>query len=207
MKLYLIRHGESEANKTGLHSSPSTNLTAGGIRQAKAIAKNLKRFDIDIIYSSTPTRAIQTAKIISKALPLPIETWGKISEVRTPSINWGKKINDKTALEVEDQIAKNYSKGNWKHSDEETFEDIRLRAQKVLNHLLRKHKSQNVICVSHTSFIKMIILVAVVRKHLSPDVYLQFREHARIDNSGVSVLNYNKRRGWVLDTWNDTNHL
>ncbi len=207
MKLYLIRHGESEANKLGVHNTPDIKLTKDGIRQAKEVSQRLKNFKIDFIYSSPLTRARQTAGAISRSLDLPIEFWDEIREVQTPSVNWGKSENDKKALRIEAEIAKNYSKRDWKHSDEETFNDLKTRAEKVLDHVLRLHPKQNVLCVSHASFIKMVLLIAIVGEYLTPDVYVRFREHSRNNNSGISTLEFTEKYGWVLDTWNDTNHL
>jgi probable phosphoglycerate mutase len=207
MRLYLIRHGESEANLKRLHNTPETALTETGLKQARAIAERLKEFDIDFIYSSTQKRALQTAEVVAGILKLPIETWGDITEVKTPSVNWGKPSDDSEANEIEKQIAQNYSKGNWKHSDEETFLEVKARAESVLNHLLAKHKGQKVLCVSHTSFIKMVALTAITGEYMTPDLYLKFREHAWVHNSGVTVLEYRDGRGWILATWNDTSHL
>src|SRR3990167_5845669 len=123
MKLYLIRHGESEANKKRVHNTPAVKLTKEGLDQARAIAKRLKNFDIDFIYSSPLIRARQTAEAISKSLNLPVELWEGIMEVKTPSINQGKRENDKEAMEIETKIAENYSKGDYRHSDEETFNE------------------------------------------------------------------------------------
>jgi len=207
MKLYFIRHGESVANKNSLHNLPTTKLTSKGLSQAREVAKRLKNFDIDFIYSSTHTRALQTAEIVSKALKIPIETWDKIIEVRTPSVNWGKSINDKAAIKIKEEIAKNYHKGSWKYSDEETFEETHFRAQQVLNHLLKNHKGQNILCVSHTSFIKMVVLTAIADTELTPDFYIKFRHHSWLNNSGITTLDYSQKYGWVLETWNDITHL
>ena len=207
MKLYLIRHGESEANKKRVHNTPAVKLTKEGLDQARAIAKRLKNFDIDFIYSSPLIRARQTAEAISKSLNLPVELWEGIMEVKTPSINQGKRENDKEAMEIETKIAENYSKGDYRHSDEETFNELKTRAENVLSHICKVHPNQNVLCVSHASFIKMILLTAIVDEYLTPDVYVRFREHSRNNNSGVSILEFTKKYGWELNTWNDTNHL
>lgn len=207
MKIYLIRHGQSEANKSNLHNFPTTKLTVEGIKQAQSIAKRLKSFKIDFIYSSTQTRAFETAGIVSKTLRIPIETWDKIIEVKTPSANWGKPVSDQSALEIEEEIAKNYNKGNWRHSDEETFNETHARAQKVLDHLLKRHNDQNVLCVSHTSFIKMLILTAITAEDLTPNFYRKFRDHSWLHNSGITSVVHTQTHGWVLETWNDISHL
>lgn len=88
--LYLVRHGESVANKSRLHHMPTTPLSEEGIRQAKVVAERLKNIDIDFIYSSPQERAKQTAEIISKQKNLSIEYWEDLKEIRFPSEIWGK---------------------------------------------------------------------------------------------------------------------
>ncbi len=80
MKIYLIRHGESVANKGGLSQTSETLLSEQGIKQAKDVAKRLTRLKIDLIYSSTHLRAKQTAEIISKKIKKPIEYWENLIE-------------------------------------------------------------------------------------------------------------------------------
>lgn len=207
MRLYLIRHGESEANLKRVHNTPETALTETGIKQAEAIAKRLQNYEIDFIYSSTHKRAVQTAEIVAKTVDIPLEFWQDVVEVRTPSVNWGKSSQDKDAARIERLVDEKYLSRTGKHSDEESFEEIRLRAQKVLEHLLSKHKNQNVLCVSHTSFIKMVVLSAIASELLTPELYLKFRRHVRVNNSGITTLEHRTGHGWILASWNDTSHL
>ena len=72
MKLYLIRHGQSEANSTATHSGWSqVSLTAKGEGEARAVGACLRREDLmfDRIYTSDLRRAMQT-----HALALPDTT-------------------------------------------------------------------------------------------------------------------------------------
>lgn len=68
MKIYLVRHGESEANAKGIHQGQKidTSLSKNGLEQAKKIAERLKDEDFEIIYSSDLKRAYETAKEIAK---------------------------------------------------------------------------------------------------------------------------------------------
>jgi len=68
MKVYLIRHGESEANARGIYQgqkidSPLSNL---GLAQAKKLANVLRDIKLNAIYSSDLLRAMQTAKEIAR---------------------------------------------------------------------------------------------------------------------------------------------
>ena len=63
MKVYMIRHGESEANKGKFHGGwLQINLTEKGIADAKHAGEYLSGIKFDKIYTSDLIRAIQTAE-------------------------------------------------------------------------------------------------------------------------------------------------
>lgn len=68
MKIFLIRHGESEANAKGIDQGQKidTGLSEKGKEQARKIAERLKNEKIETIYSSDLKRAKETAKKIAK---------------------------------------------------------------------------------------------------------------------------------------------
>lgn len=63
MKLYLIRHGESETNLAGHYTGWSqVNLTPKGVRDAEGIRPTLEGIKFDKIFSSDLIRAMKTAE-------------------------------------------------------------------------------------------------------------------------------------------------
>ena len=71
MKLILIRHGESIANKNKKHQGRDdewrdTSLSEKGMKQTKKVSERLKNEQIDYIFSSDLKRAKETAKEINK---------------------------------------------------------------------------------------------------------------------------------------------
>lgn len=63
MKLYVIRHGQSETNVMGCYTGWSqVNLTQNGIEDAKSVRLLLEGIPFDKIYSSDLHRAMQTAE-------------------------------------------------------------------------------------------------------------------------------------------------
>lgn len=69
MKLLLIRHGQDKDNVKGiLNGRRNTALTKFGVRQARAAAQKLRRYDINIIYTSPLARTYQTARVIAKVI-------------------------------------------------------------------------------------------------------------------------------------------
>jgi probable phosphoglycerate mutase len=69
MKLYFVRHGESEANVLHVISNRETphGLTLLGRQQANTLANSLRNVPITTIFSSPILRARQTAEILAGA--------------------------------------------------------------------------------------------------------------------------------------------
>ena len=64
---YFFRHGETDYNvNKRMQGWLDIPLNQNGIEQAKLLAKNLSNIQIDCIYSSPLSRALDTAKIISE---------------------------------------------------------------------------------------------------------------------------------------------
>ena len=60
MKLYLVRHGQSEANLRDMMSTPQVLLTEQGIADAVRVGKMLRKVNFDRVFVSPYLRAIQT---------------------------------------------------------------------------------------------------------------------------------------------------
>ena len=71
MRILLLRHGQSEANKNDIiQGHMESSLSELGREQAKAVGENLLKSKIvfDVVYSSDLIRAAETAKIITEIL-------------------------------------------------------------------------------------------------------------------------------------------
>lgn len=71
MKLYLVRHGETDWNqKSRIQGQTDTPLNDHGREQAQELAEKLEQEDLNIrcIYSSPQQRAYETAQIIGQKL-------------------------------------------------------------------------------------------------------------------------------------------
>jgi probable phosphoglycerate mutase len=75
MKVYFVRHGESEANTRHVISNRESpfGLTERGQEQARALADRLKDVPFRAIFCSPVLRARQTADILSEILQLPYQ--------------------------------------------------------------------------------------------------------------------------------------
>ena len=209
MIIYLVRHGQSEGNKANVHQTSDLHLSPEGVKQAEFLAKRLKDVNFDLIYSSPIERAKETAEIINKYHHSPIEFWEEISEWRSPTQIRGKHSSDPEAHGIIESISNSLHEGKWdyKYSDEESFEELSSRANKVLKHLEEKHGDEKILCVSHGTMIKTIVSQVVFGEKASPEIFINMKEHMWAQNTGITICEKTEKYGWTLNTWNDLNHL
>ena len=82
MKLYFVRHGESEANTQHVISNRMSHfgLTELGRKQAQTLGETLKDIPITMIFSSPVLRARETADIVSRVFYLPYQVTEALRE-------------------------------------------------------------------------------------------------------------------------------
>lgn len=152
MIIYLIRHGESEANISNYHQGQlDTNLTQKGIEQAKKLAQRFENInDFEIIYSSDLKRAQLTAQYIhefhkDKALL----TDEKLRERDVGEFH-GK---DKSTHRWDNLEEKNLFLR--KPKDAENFFDHKKRIEEFLEKVLEENK--NCVIVSHGGTTRILL--------------------------------------------------
>ncbi|HMH70336.1 MAG TPA: histidine phosphatase family protein [Candidatus Saccharimonadales bacterium] len=86
MKLYFIRHGQTNSNAQAVNQPTLGNdepLNEAGVQQANELAEHLKNEKIDVIISSPFNRAVQTAEIVNKYHNLAIDIDDAWQEIQT----------------------------------------------------------------------------------------------------------------------------
>jgi broad specificity phosphatase PhoE len=82
MELFVVRHGETEANRTEeLQGHLDTPLTDRGSEQAKTVAAQLDGYDFDMTFSSPLKRALDTAKILAQRVNTDIRMSAALKEM------------------------------------------------------------------------------------------------------------------------------
>lgn len=80
--IYLVRHGETEWNKTGKYQgSTDMPLSAVGRAQAACCAEALKNVKFDKIIASNLSRALVTAQTIAAKHNMPVEVDARLQEI------------------------------------------------------------------------------------------------------------------------------
>ena len=202
MKLYLVRHGNTDLLDGKINQKPETPLNQQGIDQAKALAERLRKEKFDGVISSSLMRARQTAEIIGKDF----EESELLVERRKPSEIIGKGRSDPKVAEVLKKLDQMYLiDKTWHYSDEESFEELVDRAIKALDFLINKDK-EKILVVSHGAFMGFLVGVMLYGKNLNGEQYLKLHNFLRISNTGISVFEYTSDNGWRMESWNDRSH-
>ena len=109
MNIYLVRHGESEANAQQVKQGTGGNLSTQGKQQAKFLAERLSRISLENIISSPVLRTKQTADIINKKLNLPLTYSPLFVERKTPTELIGKPLQSPEVTNAMQKMYDNYS--------------------------------------------------------------------------------------------------
>jgi len=204
MKLYLVRHGESESNANKVHQGGYSPLTALGLKQAKTIARRVSKLSIEMIFTSDYKRTMQTTAEIKKLVQRKIIVSKLLREEKSPSEFIGKSMEDPEVVRIRTMFRKNYHK-NWHYSDEENFFDLKTRVQKFLR-LVERRKEKNILAVGHGMTTRMVVAVMIFGEKLTPEVFKRFRYGLLTSNTGITACEFKEGR-WQVLTWNDHAHL
>jgi len=171
---FLLRHGESQANREGIIiSDPETGihhygLTGKGTESVINTALNTRLDSETIIYSSDFKRARETA-----------ETFGRI--IDTQAVQLKAELRERFFGEWEETGTDNYariwtadeSKELDPNTNVESVHSVAKRALKLVNELESTHKNQKILLVSHGDTLQILItafagLCPTKHRRLSP---------------------------------------
>lgn len=144
MKLYIIRHGQTEWNIAyKLQGKTDIPLNEEGRRQAEEARKIFNNIDIDLIICSTLDRAKETCRIINKDKNIPV-----IYDERICEIDHGI-LEGVDARTIDFDELMNYYIDK-KVEDGESIQEFFNRIYKFLDELEQKYKNnEKILLVSH----------------------------------------------------------
>ena len=164
-KLYLVRHGETVANKAHiLQGQTDGELNDTGRRQAGEVRKKLNGAEIDVYVASDLQRAVETCKIIAGTEHDNLVTTPLLRER-----DWGS-FTGKYIPDLEGQT--------WP-DDIESLEELKSRAQNFLTWLKVTYPDKAVLAVGH-GIINKAIQSVYVRKPRN--------EIQKMDNAEMRIL-------------------
>lgn len=148
MKIYIIRHGQTELNVQGLINGQIHDaLTAEGVNQAKAASTNLPK-TIKRIYASSLKRAEQTARILNSELKAILTLHDELKEV-----NFG--VIEGTPFLDEHKLRHKLVDYDWRPSGE-SVEGVKKRTLKILKKIKAENDDGEALIVAHGGTIRML---------------------------------------------------
>jgi len=198
-ELILVRHGQTKTNIKGkIHKyADSEELTIVGAVQIKKTSEALRKHNPVVVYSSKEKRAIQSAKIISDELNIPLIELDGLQER-----NWGdfaglsfQEIKDRAGMDkmsFDERYTFHPPNGeSWKETEERLLD--------ALNKILSESENDTVVLVTHGGSIRIYMptLLGVSREE-------SYKYDP--DNASISVFDYEDGRFSKI-VYNDTSHL
>lgn len=185
-KIYIVRHGQTEANEqkivSGYFDSP---LTSNGEQQAQRRAEDLKHIHFDVVFSSDLVRAKRTAEIIVSDRQLAVNTTRLIRERFFG--DWEGRLISEVVEESKKMIAwretlsedgKRASKMNFGY---ESDNDIAWRLITFLREVAVIYSGKTLLVVAHGSIMRALLM------HLGFALYEELPSGS-IENTGYIVL-------------------
>lgn len=183
MLLFLIRHGQTEANVNGTYSGQTdVMLTDQGKAQAEALRPALAEYQFDRVYSSDLTRAIDTQRL---ALP------GR-EGIRTPLLR-EIDVGELAGCSISATLKEHGDiRGDFSPFGGESYKQMIGRLRGFLDQL-EKHPCECAVAFSHGGLIKsMLQIVLGEQTDVKPVVN---------GNCNVAVFQFDGTR-WLLLAWN-----
>ena len=174
--IYLIRHAETVQENGIRNTNEDTQiinekeiLSVHGEEQSKRLSQNAELNNIDVIWSSSYTRAKATAKYIANNNNLPINLDSNLNERKLGNLKeLGKFMKDK---KTRDPSQEQLLDRKFKTSDGESAEDTRKRMTKFFDRILKEYEGKKIAVVSHGGSIKFFLLNWC---EVNPDVKLVY---------------------------------
>lgn len=173
MKLYVIRHGETNWNQEKkIQGQADVELNERGILQAYEQRKELDKYKFDYIYSSPLKRTVKTAQIINENRNVPIIISEGIISRNFAEFQGVERTNDIVQEFAEAQI--DDFQLNVYYKNIEKIQNVCNRVWQVLNDLKNEYENQNILIVTHGGICRII------------EAYFEGIENGKLKHAGVN---------------------
>ena len=164
--IYLIRHAET-TDENGIRNTNEDSqtinekeiLSVHGEEQSKRLSENTELNNIDVIWSSSYTRAKATAKYIANNNNLPINLDSNLNERKLGNLKeLGEFMKDK---KTRDPSQEQLLDRKFKTTDGESAEDTKKRMNEFFDRILKEYEGKKIAIVSHRRFNKIFLIKLV----------------------------------------------
>jgi broad specificity phosphatase PhoE len=197
MELILIRHGESEGNRSRIYQGwgdcPLSDL---GREQAAKVFSILQTTHIDTVISSDSVRAYETARLIFPTAH--IDTTSSLRETNCGDLS-GLSIEQASA-QFGEKCTENPDPCDLRPFSGEHVKDMEVRVRSFVRTLVEEESGTRVAMVTHGGPLKALIAYVLQTDFISICDLITF------NNCGISLLQFQLGR-WVIKYLNNTAHL
>jgi alpha-ribazole phosphatase len=195
VRLILVRHGETEWNRTGRYQGHTdVELSATGLWQVERLRDRLAGQRIDAVYSSDLKRALRTAQIITSKHNLAVIPCKELRE-----IDFGE-FEGMTF----DEIQRHHPGWGGMSSDVnipggESLSQLVSRIELFISKMGKHSDDESVLIAAHSGSLQMLVCILL-------GIGIEHWRRIRLDSASVSVVESYLGRA-VLSLLNDTCHL
>lgn len=196
VKIYLVRHGETDLNKDRRFRGHSdVPLNEDGVLQAAGAARILKLAGISNVYASPIRRAVETATAIAVVTGARMET-----EDDFVDIDYGEwqgltveEARERDGAAVE---AWKSDPGSFAFPGGDSISGVRQRLGPAFERLLAREHEGPIAVVSHLAVLKLCFAVLM-------DVSTDYFWKVGLENGAVSLFTHRPGDGYRLESWNE----
>lgn len=201
MRIYLVRHGETEWNRVQrFQGRINLPLNQKGRKQAKALALALRNIPLKAIYSSPLIRALETSYFIKDFHPsTPIFEEKGLIEMDLGEFD-GMKVQVWAEQYPDLKKAWNENPVTFKMPGGESLKEVQARTKETLERITRIYPADTTILLSSHNFVNLTILCDILNIPLN-----RFRE-LRQENAAFNVICKNEDKYYV-ELLNERSHL
>lgn len=204
-RIYLVRHGETNANLNKTVTGKSEPLNETGLVQAEKFAVRMESFDFEKLFVSDFLRAQQTAAPIITTKQMKPNIEAAFGEALEPSSLFGISEDSEIVMEHKRNRNSNIENPLWRQEDGENFEDIFKRVT-TAKRILEEDTAENILVVSHSFFLQLFTAAILLNNSAPTNNWLQIARTLKISNVGITLLTFDKDV-WRLVMWNDHSHF
>ncbi len=182
MKLYFIRHGQTDWNEAGkIQGSCDIELNAKGLQQAENLSKTLQKEanTITKIYTSHQKRAQQTATIVGQAFgtePIIIDGLQEVNLGHWEGLSWSE-VKGQYPLEYEEW---HHNRRYAKPHRGESYQEVVERAMNAI-HTIVSDNSCDVAVVTHNA------VIMCLQCYLTDSPFEDMKRF-KSDNAAITVI-------------------
>ena len=192
--LYLVRHGESEANAAGVFAGQTDSpLTPKGREQAKVVAKALRPVHFDRIVTSPLSRTKDTAAEIAAGRGIPVEPFDDLKEIDV-GIAAGKPFDELRGLPgaTGDDGWRQWPGG-------ESLDQVLTRSLRVIDRLVAESPGKTICIVGHGGVTRIVVssFLGVLPKLI----------RVPATNTNITIVSHDPEQGYVVQEMFKDTHV